>query len=188
MPCQTVQIPLRFGEQTFKNFMAVSSGLSEIAHILENSADFGDVKIKFTGLAPGISDQELLISSPLDLTFDPNSLIMCKRLIISDCGVHTSGLTLCRMMTIDNARVSLLSCWFHHPSEWADYLLSATNSSRVLMSTSIFEEPVHSGLSADNNMFFELHSCVLRKLSRFPISLSGSSLLESAWCDYEENG
>jgi hypothetical protein len=167
--------------------MEVSLRLADISGVFSNPEKYMDAKIGFRGPAPDLSSRELVLTSDLDLTFDPTSPIACKRLTIRGCHVSIAGLVLHGMLSVDSARVSLTDCAFQRPSEWANYLLSADRSSDVRVSRTVFEDTAHSGLSADSCSTLSLIDCVFRRIGALPTALSGSSTLDASGCSYEDN-
>jgi hypothetical protein len=100
----------------------VSLRLADISGVFSDPEKSTDAKIGFRGPAPDLSSRELVLTSDLDLTFDPTSPIACKRLTIRGCRVSI-GLVLHGMLSVHSARVDLKDCAFQRPSEWANYLL-----------------------------------------------------------------
>jgi hypothetical protein len=167
--------------------MEVLVPLEDISGVFSNPGKYNDVKIGFSGPAPDLSSHELVLTSNLDLTFDPKSPIACKRLTIRNCRVSIAGLVLHGMVSVDGARVTVIDCVFQRPSEWADYLLSADHSSAVHISNTVFEDTTHSGLCGDSCSRLSLRDCVFRRIGALPTVLSGFSTLDAGGCSYEDN-
>jgi hypothetical protein len=158
----------------------------QLADLLRTSLEVSTVDVKLTAAPSDASNQEIAITSPWTITFDPDCPLTCKRITVRNCEVTLTNLNLRGMLSLDRAQVTLRKCRVHEATDWADYLLAANNGSHVTITDCIFEDGLRGGIVAENGSEIICTGSLFRAIRSLSTLITSESWIEAHSCTYTD--
>ena len=159
--------------------------LDAFSELLEHVSDIKDATIRVIE-SPTNSESVLRITSNVSLTFDQDTDFSCKNIVISDCEVEMSGLTMSGSIVVNNATLKLTNSRVHNPAADSDYILEVTKHSLVSIYDSSLGDTEHFGISVDEVSSLVMERCSVRNCEFFAVAVTGFSLCNCTECVFSD--
>jgi hypothetical protein len=158
----------------------------EFTELLKRSDAIQETEIRVTAGPQDALREPVRISTNLVLTFDPSVDFTCRNILITECEVEIRDLSLIGTITVRNGTVRLCSCRLQNPPAGSDYILDATDHSRVTAVASFFGHTSRFGICADGHTFLNLERCSVTHVNLFGVALTGKCFCSCSDCIFTD--
>ncbi|KAK8885457.1 hypothetical protein M9Y10_040905 [Tritrichomonas musculus] len=136
-----------------------------------------------------LTDKDLEITSPLNLTFDSSTIVKCRRIKIKNAKVILSNLNLVGSIFIESSQLKLDKCRIHDPPPYNenptyDYLVNCNKNSQFIAENSEFYNSENFGLCADDGSLIRLNKCRIMNIRLFGVAITSFSTLYAFNTDF----
>lgn len=136
-----------------------------------------------------LTDQDFEITTSLDLDFDSNIIVKCRRIKIKNTKVRLSNLNLVGSIFLESSQLKLENCKIHDPPPFAenptyDYLVNCNKNSQFVAENSEFYNSENFGLCADDGSLIRLNKCRIMNIRLFGIAITSFSTLYAYNTDF----
>jgi hypothetical protein len=157
-------------------------GIDMLKEVTSNPHIYKGKDILFSGDNPLPIDDEITITTDMNLSFDFQNEIVCKKILIKGCTVEIQGLNLRGSIYVETGILNISLSAIHNPPPEADYLLSLSTLSGVHASKCFFTDTDKYGISVDQNSALIMENCQVNNTKLFAISVTGNSLVSCNSC------
>ena len=136
-----------------------------------------------------LTEHDLEITATLDLDFNPNLIVKCRRIKIKNAKVRLSNLNLIGSIFIESSQLKLENCKIHDPPPYAenptyDYLVNCNKNSQFIAENSEFYNSENFGLCADDGSLISLNKCRIMNIRLFGVAITSFSTLYANNTDF----
>lgn len=163
-------------------------GIDKLKEVTTNPQIYKGKDILFSGHNPPQIEDEITITTDMNLSFDFQNEIVCKKIRIKGCTVEIQGLNLRGSICVEMGILNLSLSSIHNPPPDTDYLLSMTTLGGVHASKCFFTDTEKYGISVDQNSALVMENCQIKNTKLCGICVTGNSLISLSSCLISDNG